>query len=118
MLNSQTPYNFAFWVGEIVVGILLPAILFLSPRYNRRPVMLVLGAFLAVIGILVNRWNVTVSGLFVPLSYSPGVLYELPAGRYFPNLPEWGIAVGILGYALTLLTLGVLFLPLFSKEKH
>ena len=118
MLNTQTPYNFAFWVGEIVVGILIPAILFLAPRYNRRPVMLVFGALMATFGILVNRWNVTVSGLFVPLSYSPGVLYELPAGRYFPNLPEWGIAIGILGYALTMLTLGVLFLPLFGKHEH
>jgi Ni/Fe-hydrogenase subunit HybB-like protein len=118
MLNSQTPYNFAFWVGEIVVGIVFPAILFLSGRYNKRPVMLVLGALLAMIGIVVNRWNVTVSGLFVPLSYSPGVLYELPAGQYFPNLPEWGIAIGIVGYALTLLTLGVMFLPLFGKENH
>jgi molybdopterin-containing oxidoreductase family membrane subunit len=118
MLNTQTPYNFAFWVGEIVIGIVIPAILFLSPRFNRRPVMLVLGTIMAVSGIIINRWNVTVSGLFVPLSYSPGVLYELPAGRYFPNLPEWGIAIGILGYALAMLTLGVFFLPLFSKQEH
>jgi molybdopterin-containing oxidoreductase family membrane subunit len=118
MLNTQTPYNFAFWVGEIIIGILLPAILFLTPRFNRRPAYLVLGAFLAVIGIVINRWNVTVSGLFVPLSYSPGVLYELPAGRYFPNLPEFGIVIGILGYALTMLTLGVIFLPLLGKKEH
>ena len=118
MLNTQTPYNFAFWVGEIIIGILLPAIIFLSPRFNRRPAYLVLGAMMGVTGIIVNRWNVTVSGLFVPLSYSPGVLYELPAGQYFPNLPEFGIAIGILGYALTMLTLGVLFLPLFKKNEH
>jgi hypothetical protein len=28
------------------------------------------------------------------------------------------VAVGIIGYGLTMLTLGVLFLPLFSKEKN
>jgi Ni/Fe-hydrogenase subunit HybB-like protein len=78
-----------------------------------------LGALLAVIGVIVNRWNVTVSGLTVPLSYSPGVLYTAPVGSYFPNLPEWGVAIGIVGYALLMLTLGVLFLPLFSeKEGH
>jgi len=33
-------------------------------------------------------------------------------------LPEWGIAIGIIGYALLMLTLGVHFLPLFSKEEH
>ena len=49
---------------------------FLSSRFNRRPVFLVVGALCAMIGIIANRWNVTVSGLTVPLAYSPGVLYQ------------------------------------------
>jgi molybdopterin-containing oxidoreductase family membrane subunit len=118
MLSQQTPYTFSFWVFEIILGIFLPAVLFLTPRFNRNPAYLVIGAFFAVLGILVNRWNVTVGGLFVPLSYSPGTLYQLPPGKYFPGLPEWGIAIGIIGYALTMLTLGVRYLPLFGKEGH
>jgi molybdopterin-containing oxidoreductase family membrane subunit len=118
LLSQQTPYNFSFWVFEIILGVFLPAILFLTPRFNRKPVYLVIGAGFAVLGILVNRWNVTVGGLFVPLSYSPGTLYQLPPGKYFPGLPEWGIAIGIIGYALTMLTLGVKFLPLFGKEEN
>jgi Ni/Fe-hydrogenase subunit HybB-like protein len=118
LLSQQTPYNFSFWVFEIILGVIVPAILFLTPRFNRRPAFLVIGAGFAVLGILVNRWNTTVGGLFVPLSYSPGTLYELPPGNYFPSLPEWGIAVGIIGYALLMLTLGVKFLPLFGKEEH
>jgi Ni/Fe-hydrogenase subunit HybB-like protein len=118
LLNQQTPYNFSFWIFEILLGVILPAVLFLTPRFNRNPGYLVMGAFFAVIGILINRWNVTVGGLFVPLSYSPGTQYQLPPGKYFPGLPEWGIAVGIIGYALTLLTLGIRYLPLFGKEQH
>lgn len=118
MLNQQTPYNFGFWVGEIIIGIAIPVILFLVPRFNKNPLNLVLGAFLAMIGIILNRWNVTVSGLFVPLSYSPGTQYVLPPGSYFPNFVEWGVAIGIVGYMLTMLTLGVRFLPLFGKQEH
>ncbi len=117
-LNQQTPYNFAFWVGEVLLGIVIPVILFLSPRFNRNPALLVLGGLLAVVGVVVNRWNVTVSGLFVPLSYSPGTQYVLPPGTYFPNLVEWGIALGIIGYALGMLTLGVKVLPLFENKAH
>lgn len=117
-LNQQTPYNFAFWVGEILIGILLPAVLFLVPRFNRNPALLVLGGISAMTGIIINRWNVTVSGLFVPLSYSPGTQYVLPPGNYFPNLIEFGVGIGIIGYALMMLTLGVLFLPLFSEKEH
>jgi molybdopterin-containing oxidoreductase family membrane subunit len=114
MLNEQTPYGFGFWVVEVLVGIVIPAVFFLSSRFNRQPVYLVVGAACAMIGVVANRWNVTVSGLTVPLSYSPGVLYHSPAGVYSPSLAEWGIAIGVIGYALLMLTLGLRFLPLFN----
>jgi menaquinone reductase, integral membrane subunit len=118
ILNQQTPYNFGFWFGEIILGIITPVIIFLTPRFNRRPTTLVFGAFCAIAGIIFNRWNVTVSGLFVPLSYSPGVLYQGQAGYYWPSLAEWGIAAGIIGYMLLMMTLGLRFLPLFSHDEH
>ncbi len=116
LLRNQTPYNFGFWVGEIIIGIVLPAIFFLVPRFNRRPWYLVLGAAGAMMGIIVNRWNVTVSGLVVPLSYSPGVAAELTPAAYFPNIAEWGIALLVLAYSLGMLTLGARFLPLFDSR--
>ena len=116
MLRENTPYNFAFWVFEIIIGIIIPVIFFLAPQFNRRQGFQVLGTLLAMIGIVVNRWNVTVSGLYVPLDYSPGTQYIAPTGQYFPNLTEFGIAAGVLGYALLMLTLGFMFLPLFDKE--
>jgi len=117
-INQQTPYNFAFCVGEIILGIVVPVILFLTPRFNRNPALLVVGGLSATLGILVNRWNVTVSGLFVPLAYSPGTQYVLPAGSYFPNIIEIAIGLGIIGYALAMLTLGVKYLPLLGEQKH
>jgi len=120
MLNEQTPYGFGFWVGEVILGILIPIVFFLTPRFNRRPIYLVVGALLATMGIVFNRWDVTVSGLTVPLSYSPGTLYQAPAGSYSPSLAEWGVVVGVVGYALLMLTLGIRFLPLFKSadESH
>jgi Ni/Fe-hydrogenase subunit HybB-like protein len=69
------------------------------------------------VGIIVHRWNITVGGLFVPLAYTPGTIYKLPTGNYQPALVEWGIAIGVIGYALTMLTLGIRFLPLFGKKE-
>ena len=117
-LNQQTPYNFAFWVGEVIIGIFIPALFFLVPRFNKNPALLALGGVCAIFGIIINRWDVTVSGLFVPLSFSPGTQYVLPPGNYFPNLTEWSIALGIIGYALAMLTLGVKYLPLFEEPEH
>jgi molybdopterin-containing oxidoreductase family membrane subunit len=115
LLNQQTPYGFGFWVGEIVLGILLPVIFFLVPRFNRRPIFLTLGAAFAVVGIFANRWNVTVSGLVVPMDYSPGTIYQPAPATYWPSAAEWGVALGVIGYVLLMLTIGARFLPLFDR---
>jgi hypothetical protein len=31
---------------------------------------------------------------------------------------EWGVGILVIGYALTVLTLGVRFLPLFEHNEH
>jgi menaquinone reductase, integral membrane subunit len=118
LLNQQTPYNFGFWFGEIILGILIPVFIFLNPKTNKKPRYLVLGAAAAVMGIIFNRWNTTVSGLTVPVQYSPGIASVIEPGKYFPAWTEWGIALGVIGYALLLLTLGVRYLPLFDDKEH
>jgi len=115
LLNQMTPYGFGFWFGEVMLGIVVPVLFFLAPGLNRRRSNLALGGLLAALGVALNRWNVTVSGLVVPLSYSPGTQYQPPAGVYWPSLAEWGIAAGVIGYALLVFTLGVRFLPLFPR---
>ncbi len=116
LLSQYTPYNFGFWVGEILLGVLVPVALFLMPRFNRNPLNLVLGTGLAALGIVINRWNVTVSGLVVPLSYSPGTAVQLQAGSYSPSVVEWGVVLGVIGYALLAFTLAVRILPLFQHQ--
>lgn len=117
LLYQYTPYNFGFWFGEIGLGILVPVLLFLVPRFNRNPLNLTLGGLLAALGVVINRWNVTVSGLIVPLSYSPGAAIQLEPGSYAPSLAEWGVAVGVLGYALLAFTVGAWVLPLFKSQR-
>jgi molybdopterin-containing oxidoreductase family membrane subunit len=118
LLQQQTPYSFSFWTGEVILGILVPAIMFLVPRFNRNPAAAVVGAISAMVGIIIHRWNITVGGLFVPVSFSPGTAFKLPPGAYFPAPIEWGVAILVIGYALAVLTLGVRFLPLFEEPKH
>ncbi|HLF36324.1 MAG TPA: NrfD/PsrC family molybdoenzyme membrane anchor subunit [Anaerolineales bacterium] len=114
LLQQYTPYGFGFWFGEVIIGLLIPVILFLLPRFNRRPGYLVLGAGLAALGIVINRWNITVSGLLVPLNYSPGVVQQLEPGIYTPSLIEWTVVLGVVGYALAAFTLGIRSLPIFT----
>ena len=116
LLESTTPYGVTFWWIEIILGALVPAIILLTPRLRRQDIWLVLAALLAMAGIIVNRWNVTLSGLVVPMDWSPGAAELFAVQKYTPTAPEWGVALGVLGYALLMLTLGLRYLPLFPKD--
>lgn len=112
-LAASTPYNQTFWILEVLLGAVVPAIILLSRPLRRNRFLLMLALVLVVTGVTVNRWNVTLSGLVVPPQWSPGTLGNIVATPYFPSLTEAAVAVGVLGYALLVFTLGVRYLPLF-----
>jgi len=118
LLESTTPYGTTFWWLEIVLGALIPAIILLTPALRRQDLWVLLGGLLAIGGVIANRWNVTLSGLVVPMDWSPGAAELFSVQPYTPSLAEWGVAIGVLGYALTMFTLGLRFLPLFNHTAH
>lgn len=115
-LQATSPYQTTFWWLEIVLAGILPAIILLHPRLRRDDRALMLGLGLIVAGIVVNRWNVTLSGLIVPPDWSPGILGDVLALAYTPSLVEIAVSAGILGYALMAFTLGARYLPLFPAD--
>jgi Ni/Fe-hydrogenase subunit HybB-like protein len=117
ILHATTPYGTTFWWIEVVLGALVPSIILLSGRLRSQDLWIFVGGLLAVIGVIVNRWNVTLSGLVVPMDWSPGVAELFPVHHYFPSLTEMGVGLGVLGYALLMLTLGLRFLPLFPDKR-
>ena len=117
ILNQYTPYDYTFWLGEVIFGALVPAFLLLWGRTRRNPYTLVLAAVMIIAGLVLNRWNMTLSGFVIPLDWSPGVLDVFPVNTYTPSLVEWGVALGILCYALMVYTLGVRFLNLYPEAQ-
>jgi Ni/Fe-hydrogenase subunit HybB-like protein len=56
-----------FWI-EIVVGVIIPTLLFLSHRLRRKPTWLFSAAAMVVFGVVLNRFNVFVTGYTPPYS--------------------------------------------------
>ncbi|MDX2078387.1 MAG: NrfD/PsrC family molybdoenzyme membrane anchor subunit [bacterium] len=117
ILAQNTPYNFTFWFGEVLFGALVPAIIMLWGRMRRNRNLLMLGAFMIIVGLVINRWNMTLSGFVIPMDWSPGVREVFPINTYSPALVEWGIAIGIVAYSWTAFTLGVRFLNLYPEAR-
>ncbi len=119
LLNRFAPYGTSFWLIEVFLGAFVPAVLLLWPRTRKNDSMLILAAVLAIIGIVVNRWNVTLSGLIVPMDWSPGVAEVFSVNAYRPSWIEWGIASLVVGYVLLAFTLGLRYLNFFGgHEEH
>lgn len=116
LLESTTPYGTTFWWLEVLLGALVPAVILLTPRLRNVDMWLVVAMLLAVLGIIANRWNVTLSGLIVPMDWSPGTADLLPVNLYTPSLVEIGVSIGVLGYALLMFTFGLRYLPMFPDE--
>jgi menaquinone reductase, integral membrane subunit len=114
-LNATTPYSPTFWWLEIVLGGLIPVAFMLYRRTRRNDLTLMFAAAMAVLGLIVNRWNTTLSGLVAPPAWSPGMLGNVTAVSYFPTFIEVAVGLGIVGYALIFFTLGAKYLPIFGE---
>ncbi len=117
VLAQYTPYNYTFWFGEVVFGALVPAIFFLWGRLRRNRNALILAALMVIAGLVINRWNMTLSGFVIPLDWSPGVAEVFPVNHYEPALVEWGVAIGIVSYSWFAFTLGARFLKLYPESR-
>jgi c(7)-type cytochrome triheme protein len=88
-----------FW-GEMGLGVFLPMLLFAIPAVRRNPRGLFLGAVLTVMGFIVNRLNVSLTGM------------GAAGAHYFPSWMELAVtaamvAVGFAGFALAVKYLAV-----------
>lgn len=91
-----------FWV-EIALGVLIPVTMLLIPKIRENPISLYVVSILVVSGFVVNRLNIAVTGM------------ERAAGtRYIPAWTEVAITLSIVGVGITLFTLAVKYLPIFT----
>jgi c(7)-type cytochrome triheme protein len=101
------PEQALLW-GELGLGVLLPMALFAIPRVRRSEQGLFLGAMLTIMGFVINRLNVSITGM----SASSGV-------AYFPSFLEVMITIAVVAVGFVLFGLAVKHFPVFeSEEEH
>ncbi|MFH1723741.1 MAG: sulfate respiration complex protein HmcC [Elusimicrobiota bacterium] len=108
-----TPYGLLFLV-EVLVFVLLPCILFTAGYRERNLRMIRISAVITVLGIILNRFNITL------IAFN----WQLPAAeRYFPHWGEIGISVFIVTVGLNAYRFIVSRMPILHehpeyKEAH
>lgn len=99
-------YEGLMFLLEFILGVILPVALLAFRRLRTNPRWLVTGAFMAVLGFVVNRLNVSVTGM------------ERAAGaRYLPSVSEVIVSLGLVAVGMAVFALIVRFFPIFP-ERH
>ena len=107
-LVTKGPLAFNFWIGEMLLGIIVPMILLLytPARMNRFWRMTAL--FLVAAGVVAFRWDINISGFLVVMPYVPG--QAIAYTSYRPSIVEILTGSAIIAYGLTAFSLGVKYL--------
>jgi len=120
-LITTGPLAFNFWVGEVLLGIVVPMILLLNRKTRLNPFWRMAALLMVVGGVVAFRWDINLSGALIVLSYLPGqptVSYT----SYTPSLVEWAIGLGVIAYGFLAFSLGVRYLKVvdhrFTEEEH
>ena len=126
ILVSGGIYTLLFWGGQIVLGSLVPLVLFYSPQTRRRRVATSIGCVLVLLGAIAQLYVIIIGGQAYPLVMFPGMVeqssfYDGVVAEYIPSLPEIVLGIGGIALALAILVfaLAVLdFLPDDLSDKQ
>lgn len=105
-LLTNFGYETQLFVAEVVMALLLPLALLINGRTRRSPGGLYLAAVLVVLGFVMNRLNVSITGM------------EGSAGlRYIPKWTEAAVTLSIVAAGFAVFGVAAKYLPIFPDEK-
>jgi Ni/Fe-hydrogenase subunit HybB-like protein len=105
---TKGPLAFNFWIGEMLLGMIIPMFLLLYKPTRMNPFWRMLGLFLVAAGVVAFRWDTNISGFLVVMPFVPG--QAIAYTSYFPSLVEFLSGGAIIAYGLTAFSLGVKYL--------
>lgn len=111
------PYAAPFWIGEIMMGLVIPFIIILAVRAKNMKALFV-ASVSAVIGIFFMRYDLVVVGMLVPHFHEMNIVGQPHLFQYFPSLHEIMITLGGFGLCAMLFLAGERVFKGHLSENH
>jgi len=105
LIFTAFPDNLLWW-GEIIVGVILPIILFSMKSVQASNRKLFWVALLVVLGLVFNRFNVSLLALDIRPGYS-----------YFPHWMEIAVSIGLVSWAILFVQLANRLLKMTDHDE-
>ncbi len=103
----QPSYQSAMFLGEIVLGVILPFVLLINKKVRTSERGLFFSSLLVILGFVAHRMNTAITSM-----------ERWPQRLYFPSWEEIGITFGLVTLGFVAFGLAVRYLPIFGEEHH
>jgi len=122
LLNGGV-YTMTFWLGHVLIGIVLPLGLMFCPKFSPSRTALAIACGLVVVGGLATMYTIIVGGQAYQLEMFPGmtVLNEgygaevAKIAKYCPTVPEFLLGLGGFGVAMLATAIGIRMLKFLPE---
>lgn len=120
ILASGSVYTILFWVGQVLLGTLVPLALFWSPKFTGR-LSIIAGALMIILGGFSMLYVVIVGGQAYPMDLISGMqvsssFYDGEIAPYTPSLPEFLLGLGGVAFAVLATLFVVRILPFVPQS--
>lgn len=114
-------YTQVFWLGQIIIGYLIPLALIYHPATAKNMNAIIAAAIMVIIGGLSQMYVTIIGGQAYPLNIFPGYevsssFYDSGVASYAPSIYEIALGLGGVGIALTAVAIGVKILRFLPAD--
>ncbi len=115
MLAGGSVYSLLFWLGQVLIGTVIPVTLFWAPQFSSRSSIIV-GTLLIILGGFAMIYVVVIGGQAYPIDLISGMevsssFYDGQVASYIPSLPEILLGLGGVAFAILATLFVVKILP-------
>ena len=114
-------YTMSFWVGQVLIGGLVPLAIVFHPALGKQRSWLTAASVMVILGGLASMYVIIIGGQAFPMSLFPDKtiidsgFYDGVGGAiaaYTPSLPEFLLGIGGVGVALVITVIGIRMLKI------
>ena len=114
-------YTALFWLGQVLIGGILPLALLFHPLWSRSRRVVAAASICVILGGLAQIYVIIIGGQAHPLAIFPGKSVASSAfdgviAAYAPSLPEAALGLGGIALALVLTAVALKVLPLLPRS--
>ena len=115
-------YTKMFWIGQVLIGGIIPLFLIYSPAFAKSRLTIVAASFLVLLGGFFQVYVIVIGGQAYPMTLFPGKevvessFFDGMVSSYMPTVAEAALGVGGLVIAMTIVAIAARMLPMLPDS--